>query len=52
MLASDAWVGAAQDAAGSPPSAGVQRRGGTTEAGAAECDDEAKPIDTNEWFNR
>ena len=51
MLASEAWAGAAQEAALVAAERRVQRRGGTTETGAAEWDDEAKPIDVNEWFN-
>ena len=35
----------------SPPSAASSGAGGTTETGGAEWDDEAKPIDVNEWFN-
>jgi hypothetical protein len=47
MLADPSWAGAAE-AAGS-------RRGGGAEPGGvatAEFDDEARPIDTTEWFNR
>ena len=48
MLAADSWAGAAE-------AAGSRRgRGGAAEAGTpqAEYDDEARPIDTTEWFNR
>ena len=47
MLADPSWSGAAE-AAGS-------RRGGAAEPGGvatAEFDDDARPIDTTEWFNR
>ncbi len=50
MLADPAWAGAANEAAAS----GLRSRGRGTDqgAGGAEFDDEARPIDTTEWFNR
>jgi len=48
MLADASWAGAAEDA-GSRQGRG--RSDGDT-AEAAEFDDEARPIDTTEWFNR
>jgi hypothetical protein len=47
MLGADAWSGAAEAAA----SALGRAPGGETTA-VAEFDDEARPIDTTEWFNR
>jgi 2-isopropylmalate synthase len=49
MLAAESWAGAAEDAG--------SRREGRSRAAAvagtdAEFDDEARPIDTTEWFNR
>lgn len=48
MLADEAWAGAAEEAA----AARGRGRGTDQGAGGAEFDDEAKPIDTTEWFNR
>jgi 2-isopropylmalate synthase len=48
MLAAESWAGAAEAAA-------ARRGRGRADAGAAvqaEFDDEARPIDTTEWFNR
>jgi LeuA allosteric (dimerisation) domain len=48
MLAAESWEGAAEDA-------GARRGRGRAEgdsAETAEFDDEARPIDTTEWFNR
>jgi hypothetical protein len=47
MLGADAWSGAAEDAASA-----LGRAPGRETAAAAEFDDEARPIDTMEWFNR
>lgn len=49
MLAAESWAGAAE-AAGSRRGRGRGHDAGV--AGAAEFDDEARPIDTTEWFNR
>ena len=50
MLATDAWAGAAEEAAS------AQRPARLPGAGAAssgtQFDEEAQPIDTTEWFNR
>jgi hypothetical protein len=55
MLASAAWTGVTE-AAAAVASARRARRRGQEPAGApgesAEFDDDAKPIDTSEWFNR
>ncbi len=48
MLAAESWTGAAEDA-------GTRRGDGRADPDAAkkaEFDDEARPIDTTEWFNR
>ena len=50
MLASEPWVGAASAAAEVAAERRVRKRGGATEAGGAEWDDDAR-IDVNEWFN-
>ncbi len=50
MLGDGAWAGVADEAA----AARIRRRGKGADpgAGGVEFDDEAKPIDTTEWFNR
>jgi 2-isopropylmalate synthase len=53
MLADEAWTGAPEAAAEVAAARRARRRG--TDAGTsgeAEFDDEARPIDTTEWFNR
>lgn len=54
MLGSDAWTGVTESAAEVAAARRVQRRGGETSSGeaTAEFDDDARPIDTTEWFNR
>jgi hypothetical protein len=47
MLGAEAWSGAADAAA-----TALGRAPGGEAAAAAEFDDEARPIDTTEWFNR
>lgn len=52
MLATDAWTGATA-AAAEADAKRRRARGLTTGTGAsAEFDDEAKPLDPNDWFNR
>jgi 2-isopropylmalate synthase len=55
MLADPVWAGVTQAAAEVAAARRARRRGGSEPAAAtesAEFDDEAKPIDTTEWFNR
>ncbi len=54
MLGSDAWSGVTESAAEAAAARRARRRGGESPAGevAAEFDDDARPIDTTEWFNR
>jgi len=47
MLGADAWSGAAEAAASA-----LGRTPGGEATAPAEFDDEARPIDTTEWFNR
>jgi hypothetical protein len=47
MLGADAWSGAAETAASA-----LGRTPGGDVTAPAEFDDEARPIDTTEWFNR
>lgn len=52
MLGAEAWTGAAEAAAEVAAVRRARRRGADAGAGEAEFDDEARPIDTTEWFNR
>jgi hypothetical protein len=54
MLGSDAWSGVTESAAEVAAARRAHRRGGDAPSGevAAEFDDDARPIDTTEWFNR
>ena len=54
MLGSDAWSGVTESAAEVAAARRAERRGGAAPSGdvAAEFDDDARPIDTTEWFNR
>jgi hypothetical protein len=52
MLATEAWSGATEAAAGVAAERRARRRGATATAGGAEWDEEASDIDTTEWFNR
>ncbi len=48
MLGADSWAGAAEAAGSRRSGAGAHAAGSSP----AEFDDEARPIDTTEWFNR
>ena len=52
MLASEAWAGVPEAAAQVAADRRARARGTDAGAGEAEFDDEARPIDTTEWFNR
>lgn len=52
MLGAEAWTGAAEAAAEVAAVRRARGRGADAGAGEAEFDDEARPIDTTEWFNR
>ena len=48
MLGADSWAGAAEEAGSRRPGAGEHATG----SAPAEFDDDAREIDTTEWFNR
>ena len=48
MLGADSWAGAAEEAGSRRPGAGDRATG----PAPAEFDDDAREIDTTEWFNR
>jgi 2-isopropylmalate synthase len=52
MLAAEPWAGAAEAAAAVADARRARGRSGDTGAGETEFDDEARPFDTTDWFNR